>query len=128
MSFVFGFAGVLLITAGVRGQTSNLFALVKSDFTGQPNYFEWMVAIFLTGSIGYIKELSTISRMFMFLVLAGLLYQHRTVLEQLATQEAQQPSTTQTTVPTTATNPVTLPSLPTVPATDNFSSSFSEVD
>ena len=115
MPFVFGIVGVILIVAGVRGQTTNLFALLKSDFSGQPNYFEWMIAIFLVGSIGYIKDLSTISRMFMFLVAAGLLYQNRQVFSEFTQQEKAQPTSTPNTSTPTATQPVPLPSIPTVP-------------
>lgn len=133
MPFVFGTFGILFIVAGVRGQTSNLFALIKSDFTGTPNYFEWMVAIFLVGSIGYVKELSTISRLFMFLVAAGLLYQNKQVFAQLLTQETTQPvaslpanpvpsSTVSTVAPltqqTTATQVPQLPSLDSLPELD----------
>ena len=103
MPFVFGIAAVLLIVAGVRGQTTQLFTLVKSDFTGQPNYFEWMIAIFLVGAIGYVKELQTISRMFMVLLILGLLWEHKGVFAQFTTQETQQPkqsSGTNTTLPT----------------------------
>lgn len=92
MPFVFVVVGVLLLTAGVRGKSSTLFALVKSDFSGTPNYFEWAVAIFVVGAIGYIKELSTISRMFMFLVLAGLLYKNKQALTELGTESATQPT------------------------------------
>jgi hypothetical protein len=114
MPFVFGFAGVLLIVAGVRDQTSNLFTLVKADFSGQPNYFEWMIAIFLVGAIGYIKELSTISRMFMFLVMAGLLYKNKQVFSEFVTQESQQPVSTSTVASNTVTPLAALPTLPSI--------------
>lgn len=101
MPFVFGTFGVLFIVAGVRGKTSNLFSLIKSDFTGTPNYFEWSVAIFLVGAFGYVKQLSTISRLFMLIVLAGLLYKNSGVFGELQAQETQQPIQTPNTTPTT---------------------------
>jgi hypothetical protein len=104
MPFVFAISGILLIIAGVRGKTSDLMTLVKSDFTGQPNYFEWMIALFLVGAIGYIKELSTISKMFMFLVLAGLLWKNKQVLSEFHAQETQ---TVAASTKTTASNPFT---------------------
>jgi hypothetical protein len=113
--FVFSIAGVLLIVAGVRGKTSDLFSLVKSDFTGQPNYFEWMVAIFLVGAIGYIKQLSTISRMFMFIVAAGLLYKNKGVFSQFTQQETAQPASVQG-----VTVSGTLGTLPQLPSLDSF--------
>lgn len=103
MPIVFGVVGVLLIVAGARGQSTTLFALVKSDFSGQPNYFEWMIAIFIVGAIGYVKDLSTISRMFMFIILAGLLYQNKQVFSDFAAQEkaTPQPSGNASTSPIT---------------------------
>jgi hypothetical protein len=125
LPFAFGVAGLLLITAGVRGQTSNLFSLLKSDFTGPQNYFEWMVAIFLVGSIGYIKQLSTISRLFMIIVGAGLLYQNRNVLSQLTSEEQQATGTSSQSTSTTTTQTASLPSLPSVP---DVSSALNELD
>lgn len=87
MPFVFAIIGVVFLVAGVRGQSSTLFALIKSDFSGSPNYFEWMIAIFAVGVFGYIDKLSTISRMFMFLVMAGLLYQNYKSLGTFHAQE-----------------------------------------
>jgi hypothetical protein len=111
MPFVFGILGVLFITAGVRGTSSQLFALIKSDFSGQPNYFEWMIAIFLVGAIGYVKELSTISRMFMFLVAAGLLYQNSSVFGELKGEETTVPTPDTGLQPSTATNPTGIPAI-----------------
>lgn len=126
MPFVFGIVGILLIVSGVRGQSQTLFSLLKSDFSGQPNYFEWMVAIFFVGAIGYVKELSTISRMFMFLVLAGLLYQNKQVFTELKTEETATPapSTTTATTPTQiASN--SLPSLPSLASLESVSDDLS---
>jgi len=120
MPFVFTIAGVLLIVAGVRGQTSQLFALVKSDFTGSPNYFEWMVAIFIVGAIGYIQQLATISRMFMFLIMAGLLYKNKQVFSQFGQEEtgqAIQPTSSSIGGISTGATGVPLPSLPSLPST-----------
>lgn len=95
MPIFFGVIAILFIVAGVRGQSTALLALIKSDFSGQPNYFEWMIAIFIVGAIGYIKELSTISRMFMFIILLGLLYKNKQVFSELKPEETAtpQPST-----------------------------------
>lgn len=117
MPFVFAIAGALLIVSGVRGTTSQLSKLVVSDFTGQPNYFEWMVAIFLIGAIGYVKQLQTISRMFMVLVLMGLLWQHKGVFAQFTAQETQQPIS-----PTATSN-----GLPALPSLQSPSNNFSEL-
>ena len=115
MPFVFTIAGVLLVVSGVRGTSTDLFKLVKSDFSGTHNYFEYIVAVFLVGSIGYVKELSTMSRLFMFLIIAGLLYQNKQFFSGLVTQETAQPvaQTNPSTAPISNGLPV-LPTLPTI--------------
>lgn len=99
MPFVFGIAGTLLIVSGVRGTTSDLMQLIKADFTGYPNFLEWMVAIFIIGAIGYVKELSTLSRAFLILVLAGLFLSEKGVFGENVfssfTKGIQSPSTSQ---------------------------------
>lgn len=77
MPFVFGIAGVLLVVSGVRGTTSQLMALLKQDFTGYPNYLEWMVAIMIVGALGYIQQLATLSKLFMTAILIGLLFSNK---------------------------------------------------
>jgi hypothetical protein len=72
MPFVFGIVGLLLVVSGVRGQTATLAQLVKNDFTGQPNYLEWMFAILIVGAAGYVPKLAPISRAFMVLIIVGL--------------------------------------------------------
>jgi hypothetical protein len=119
MPFVFGIVGVTLLVAGVRGQSSNLFALVKSDFSGQPNYFEWMIAIFAVGAIGYIKELSTISRMFMFLVAAGLLYQNTQVFGEVKPEETATPAPLPNLNTPTSTNPLGIPAIGSISTANN---------
>ena len=118
MPFVFGIFGVLFIVAGVRGKTSDLVALIKDDFSGQPNYFEWMIAIFMVGAIGYVDELRTISRMFLTLLILGLLfsdYRSNPALFQQFTQQETAPlqdaSATATPQQTSASNAFDLPTL-----------------
>lgn len=91
MPFVFGIAGVLLVVAGVRGTTSQLTALIKADFTGTPNYLEWMVAILIVGAVGYIQQLHTISRLFMTAIVLGLLFSNKGFFASL-TQGIQSPA------------------------------------
>jgi hypothetical protein len=79
MPFVFGLVGILLVVSGVRGTTSTLASLVKADFTGTPNYLEWMAAIFVIGSIGYIQELRGLSRVFMVAVIISMFFANQGV-------------------------------------------------
>ena len=90
MPFVFAIAGIVLVVAGVRGTVTstnpNLVTLLKSDLTGSPNYLEWIAAIGIIGAIGYIPALRTFSRLFMGLVVIGLLLANRGFFAQFAAQ------------------------------------------
>lgn len=117
MPFVFAVLGVLFLVAGVRGKTTDLVALIKDDFSGQPNYFEWMIAIFLVGAIGYVDQLRTISRMFLTLLILGLLFsdyrKNPAIFQQFTAQETAQPlqqsATPNATQPSTSTLPDLIP-------------------
>jgi hypothetical protein len=104
MPIVFAVAGLLLIVSGVRGTVissdaskPSLVGLVKQDFTGQPNYFEWVVAIVLIGAIGYIPKMEPISRAFMALVIVGMLLSNKGFFAQLKALSKQSALTTQPT-------------------------------
>jgi hypothetical protein len=76
MPFALIFVGAVLVAAGVRGKTSQLYTLVKGDIesdASRKGYIYWMVSILIIGSIGYIEELAPISRAFLALVLVVLL-------------------------------------------------------
>jgi hypothetical protein len=113
MPIAFGVAAVILLVAGVRGKTTDLVTLIKSDFTGQPNYFEWMVAIILVGAVGYVDELKTISRMFLGLLVLSLLWSNKNVFSQFTAQETQQPAQQPTSM---FPNFPTMPNLPSAPS------------
>jgi hypothetical protein len=72
MPFLLIIAGVVMVTAGVRGTYPALFKLLKGDFTGPNNFVYWMLAILILGSLGYIDELRPFSRAFMVLVIVVL--------------------------------------------------------
>ena len=104
MPIVFAVAGLLLIVSGVRGTVTSsdpskpsLVALVKADFTGQPNYFEWVIAVVLIGAIGYIPKMEPVSRAFMALVIVGMLLSNKGFFAQLKTLTKQSALTTQPT-------------------------------
>ena len=114
MPIVFGIIGITLVISGVRGQTAQLLALVKADFTGSPSYIDWMVGILVVGAIGYIPQLKTISRLFMAIVLIDLLFTNQGFFAQFTRQtEAVPESTTQSSTQTQA--PTSLPALPALP-------------
>ena len=66
------FLGVVLLVSAVRGTTSDLFALLKGDFAGKPNFLVWIGAILGIGAIGYIKEVRPISNALLGLLLVAL--------------------------------------------------------
>lgn len=77
MPFAFLIIGAVLITSGVRNTYSDLFKLVKGDFSGPNNFTYWMVAILILGSLGYVDELKGFSRAFLALVLVVLILSNR---------------------------------------------------
>ncbi len=87
MPFVFGIIGIILIVSGVRGTVTgsnpNLVGLVKADLTGQPNYTEWMIAIFAVGALGYVPQFKTFSRAFMTAIVIGLILSNKGFFAQL---------------------------------------------
>lgn len=72
MPFAFIIAGIVLLTAGVRGQSNKLVTLIKGDLTGSNNFFYWILSILLIGSLGYIEDFKALSRAFLVLVLLVL--------------------------------------------------------
>lgn len=46
--------------------------LLKGDLSGSHNFFYWILAILLIGSLGYIKNFEGLSRAFLVLVLVVL--------------------------------------------------------
>ncbi len=75
MPFALLFAGAILIAAGINGQTTQLFTLVKGDIeggNGNEGYVYWLSAILIIGAVGYIEDFKVLSRAFMALVLVVL--------------------------------------------------------
>lgn len=69
MSLALIFAGILLLVASARNQQDTLFTLVKGDLTGQNNFVEWILALMIVGSIGYIPKLRPLSVSLLALIL-----------------------------------------------------------
>ena len=77
MPFVLASLGILFIVAGMRGTTSQLFTLLKGDFTGPNNFFFWALAILMVGSLGYIKKVQPFSDAFIALIIVVLFLTHK---------------------------------------------------
>lgn len=68
MPFALIITGLVLVIAAVRNTQDELFTLVKGDFTGDANFAYWLVVILLVGSVGYIKQLRSLSTAFLVLL------------------------------------------------------------
>jgi hypothetical protein len=115
MPILFAVVGLVLIVSGVRGTLTspanpNLVSLIHDDLTGTPNFIEWAVAIVIIGAIGYIPQLRTASRLFMGLVVIGLLFANKGFFAQFAQQTSGDQSGAQQSTTETQSN-LTLPSV-----------------
>jgi hypothetical protein len=73
MPFVLVFIGVVLLVVAIRNTQSDLFALVKGDFTGSANYLYWFITILIVGAVGYIPKLKPFSVAFLTLIIMVLI-------------------------------------------------------
>lgn len=87
MPILFGFAGIILVVAGVRNRiisgNPSLSSLLKDDFSGAVPFWKWLLAILLIGAIGYIPNLAPISRAFMALVIVVFLLSNKGFFAEL---------------------------------------------
>lgn len=72
MPFALGVIGILLIVAGARGTYPQLKDLLVDDFSGDKSFWMWIVALGITGSIGYVPGLERFSRLFMLLIVISM--------------------------------------------------------
>lgn len=83
MPLLFIGSGLILILTGVKGDPGKLWELIAGDFAGQNNYIYWMLSILALGSLGYIAQLKSLSRLFVVLVVIVLLLDNRGFFAQL---------------------------------------------
>lgn len=78
MSFVLIIIGVFILVAGVRGTQNELWQLLQGDFSpsqqkqGQHSFTAWFLAILIIGAVGYVKDLRSLSRAFLALIIIVL--------------------------------------------------------
>lgn len=108
MPFALAIVGIVLLVSALRGTSGSLFAALKADFTGTGNYIYWVVAIFVVGSIGYIKKLQPMSDAFLALLLVVLMISNKGFFAQFMTalSSADTTSCTQTSSTPGVTNPI----------------------
>lgn len=75
--------GAVLLVAGLRNTYSELWALVKGDFTQQGGFLTWVAAIAVVGGMGYIPKLRSLSIAFMTLLLLVLVLSNGGVFAKL---------------------------------------------
>lgn len=86
MSFVLVIIGLFMLISGVRGTHGELAELLKEDFVGPNNYFKWVVAMLIVGSLGYIKPIRPIANGILVLVILGLFLSNKGFFTQLTSQ------------------------------------------
>lgn len=90
MPFALLFVGILLVVSGVRGKQDDLFALLKSDFTGDGtfshSFVAWLVAIGVIGGLGYFKPIRPIANAFLALVIIVLFLSNKGFFTQFSQQ------------------------------------------
>jgi hypothetical protein len=73
MPFALLIIGIVLLVSSVNNTSDNLFSLVKDDFTGEDNFTYWVIVMLILGALGYIPTVKNLSRLFMALVIIGLM-------------------------------------------------------
>lgn len=81
MPIFFLIVGALLIIVAVNDKLSELKTLIAEDFqpstTGIPGFHVWITAIFIAGSLGYVKSLRPLANAFLALILLSLVLSNR---------------------------------------------------
>lgn len=98
MPFALSFIGIVLIVTGFQDTYKQLGTNLQKDFTGQQSFIYWVISIFVIGSLGYVDELKTFSRVSLVLIIIVIFISNKGVFNQF--NQAVQ------TGDTTAVNPV----------------------
>lgn len=77
MPILFIGSGLILLLTGVKGNPGQLWTVFKGDFQGANSFVYWLLSIFILGSLGYIPQLKSLSRLFVVLVLIVLLLDNK---------------------------------------------------
>lgn len=65
--------GAIFLAVSVNNKTREFQSILQSDFTGERNYFAWIVAMFAIGAIGIVRELRPVSDGLLVLVILVLI-------------------------------------------------------
>jgi uncharacterized membrane protein HdeD (DUF308 family) len=89
MPIFFLFVGIMLVVVGINNKISEMGALIKEDFrptNGSPGFHVWIIAIFVAGSLGYIKELKPVANAFLALIIVAMFFKRDTGFFEQFTQ------------------------------------------
>jgi hypothetical protein len=74
------FVGVMLVVVGINNKIPEFVSLLKGDFQSKgnsPPFQIWIVAIFVAGSLGYVKALRPVANAFLVLIVVALLLSNK---------------------------------------------------
>lgn len=86
MPFAIVIIGLLLVITAARDTHREFGTLLASEFTGKDNFFYWVVAILIIGSIGYYKPAKSVANGFLVLIAVVMFVSNRGFFAKL--QEA----------------------------------------
>lgn len=71
MPFALLLFGIVLLVAAIRGkkQTHDLLDLLKDDFTGDNNFFVWVLAVIILVALGNIERIRPVTDAFLVLLI-----------------------------------------------------------
>lgn len=69
MAWGFLFVGALFLIAAWKKKHKELFALLKDDFTGDGNFFYWVLAIIALAALGTFRPIRPVTDAFLGLVI-----------------------------------------------------------
>lgn len=75
------FVGILLVVVGINNKIPELMSLVKEDFrpseAGVSGFHVWILAIFVAGALGYVKQLKPVANAFLVLIIVVMLLSNK---------------------------------------------------
>jgi len=74
--------GLVLLVSAVRGTEKDLFAALSDDFTGNNNFFTWVIALAILAALGSVKEIRPVTQGFLFLVLLVIFLQNKGIVQK----------------------------------------------
>lgn len=86
MPFAILIFGIALLVSGFRGTSSQLFGLLKGEFTGTPSFGKWALAIAIIGGLGYIRSIRPITNSFLALVIIVLFLSNKGFFDKFQQQ------------------------------------------